>query len=449
MEIAEVARLIEEQGKAFDAFRKSHEEQIVELKKHGSSDPVLLDRLSKIEGSLDRAVEAKTAIEKAMEAERKEREALEVKLNRLGIGPGSASKEALLRAGALKGLNTVLSAHAAIKNRGFDDLDEKGYDAYRAAAEHYLREGKDNLSAEEVKTLQVGSDPDGGYFVTPDLTGRMVKKLYETSDIRAIADVQVISTDELSGIEDLGEAGAGYAGEHDGAGDTTTPQVGRWRIPVFWIKTEPKATQQLLDDAAVDIEGWLSGKVADKFARFENKEFTTGASNKILGFAGGYATAADSGSGVAWGVLEHVGTGVNGDFSASSPGDRLIDLIGALKNGYLANARFVTRRSVVTRIRKFKDGQGNYLWQPSFVLGTPETILGYPLTRAEDMPALAAGSLSLAFGDFRQGYQVVDREGVRVLRDPYTSKPYVKFYTTKRTGGGVVNFEAIKLLKFS
>ena len=204
----------------------------------------------------------------------------------------------------------------------------------------------------------------------------------------------------------------------------------------------------LLDDAAVDIEAWLSGKVGNKFGRFENAEFVAGATGKIRGFTS-YSTAADSGAGVTWGSIGYVASGASADFASSNPADKIHDLIGAVKDAYLANSRFVTRRSVVTKIRKFKDGMGNYLWQPSFVLGVPETIMGYPLTRAEDMPALAANSLSLAFGDFKEGYQIVDRQGIRVLRDPYTSKPFIKFYTTKRTGGGVVNYEAIKLMKFA
>jgi HK97 family phage major capsid protein len=276
----------------------------------------------------------------------------------------------------------------------------------------------------------------------------MVKKVYETSPIRQIAAVQPISTDALEGMEDLGEAGCGYAGEHATSGDATTAQLGKYRIDVHIIDTEPKATQQLLDDAMVDVEAWLADKVGSKIGRFENSEFVNGAANRIRGFCG-YTTADDDGTGVTWGQIGRVKTGVNGDFAAANKGDKIHDLVGTLKSEYLNNARFVTRRSVVTAIRKFRDANGQYLWQPSLVLGTPEQLVGFPLVRAEDMPALAASSLSLAFGDFAQGYQIVDRQGFRVLRDPYTSKPYVKFYTTKRTGGAVINFEAIKLLQFA
>lgn len=439
MDMAEFKTLLDKQGEAFEAFKTTHEE----LKKN---DTLTAEKLGRIEKSLDAAVEAKAKLDAAIVAEKKEREDLEARINRMGIKAGgdAEAKRELER----KEFNIVLAANAAQRKKQFTELDEKGYDEYRKAQDHYLREGKENLTADEQKTMSVGSDPDGGYFVTPDTTGRMVKKVYETSPMRQYASVQTISTDTLEGIEDLGEAGAGYAGEQSQGSDTTTPQVGKWSIPVYWIDTEPKATQQLLDDAAVDIEAWLSDKVGNKFGRFENREFVLGSAAKIQGFLG-YTTAADSGSGVTWGQIGHVVTGVNGDFAASAKGDKLYDLMGTLKSDYLEGAAWFTNRGVVTAIRKFKDGQNNYLWQPSFIAGQPETIMGYPVARMEDMPALATNSLSLAFGNMREAYQIVDRQGIRVLRDPYTSKPFVKFYTTKRVGGAVVNFEAIKVMKFT
>lgn len=439
MAFEEIKSLIDEQGKTFEAFKETHEE----LKK---ADALTAEKLERIEKSLDAAVEAKAALEARIEAERKEREDLEARINREGLQVNSeAEAKALIE---LKEFNTTLGAIAADQKRSFTPFEMKDYDEYKAAFNSFLRRNERLLSADEVKTLSAGSDPDGGYFVTPDLSGRIVRKVYETSPMRQVASQQTISTDALEGIEDLDEAGAGYAGEQNTSGNTDTPQVGKWKIQVYWIDTEPKATQQLLDDAAVDVEGWLGGKVADKFARFENAEFVAGATGKIRGFTT-YPTAADSGSGVAWGTLGHVVSGKNGAFADSNPADKLFDLVGCLKDAYLGNARWMMRRSLVSTIRKFKNGTGDYIWQPALTLGTPETLLGYPVVRAEDMPALATGSISLAFGDFSAGYQIVDRQGIRVLRDPYTSKPFVKFYTTKRVGGGVVNFEAIKVMKFS
>lgn len=438
----ELKAVFERIGQAFQSFKEAHEQEVAGIKK-GMADVVTTDKLDKINAALDKSVEAKAALDAAMAAEKKHVDDIERKLNLLGLSNNDAGKAQL----ELKTFNATMKALAAERGKHFTDLDAKSYDDYKSAWNHYAREGKDNLSSEEVKTLSVGSDPDGGYFVTPDTTGGIVKKLYETSMMRQYASSRTISTDKLEGIEDLGEAGAGYAGEKRTSGDTTTPQVGKWEIPVFNIDTEPKATQNLLDDSATDVEGWLSDKVGSKFGRFENREFVTGAANKIRGILG-YDTLADTGDGVEWGKIGYYATGVDGDWAASNKADALIELMGLLKNDYLNNAAWFTRRSVLTAIRKFKDGQGNYLWQPSFVAGQPETIMGYAVARMEDFPKIASGTFSLAFGDMKQAYQIVDRQGIRVLRDPYTSKPFVKFYTTKRTGGGVTNFEALKLLKF-
>ena len=439
----ELKKLLADQNTAFEEFKKAHAEELKEIKSRGAADPVLTQRLERMEKSMDTAIEAKAAIEAKIDAERKEREELEKRLSRPGQGGGEKGGLEL----EVKAFNDTLRSEAAEKGRHYHDVDAKGYGEYKSAFEAMLRKNEKLLSADEVKTLSVGSDPDGGYLVTPDMSGRIVKKVYETSPVRQFASVMTISTDALEGTEDLGEAGAGYAGEHSQGSDSTTPQFGRWRIPVHIIDTEPKATQQLLDDSTVDVEAWLSMKVADKFARFENSEFVNGAANRIRGFIGGYSTAADTGA-VPWGSLGYIFTGVAGDFASTNPGDKMIDLVAALKNEYLGNSRWFTSRAVITKIRKFKDGQGNYMWQPAFVAGQPETIMGYPVSRMEDMPALATNSLSLAFGDLGQAYQIVDRQGIRVLRDPYTAKPYVKFYTTRRTGGGIVNFEALKLMKF-
>ena len=439
MDWEKLKELIDEQGTAFEAFKSAHAEV---MKKH---DAVTAEKLGKIEKSLDDALEAKTKLEAMVEAEKKEREELEARINKRGIQANSENEAKALA--NLDELNIVLRKACKERDVTFDALDLDGYAEYRKAQAKMFREGKENLTADEVKTLSVGSDQDGGYFVTPDTSGRIVRKIFETSPMRSICAQQTISTDKLEGIEDRDEAGAGYAGETAQGSDTTTPQIGKWEIPVWWIDTEPKATQQLLNDAAVDIEGWLAGKVADKISRFENAEFVAGAEGKIRGLTS-YATIADSGAGVAWGSFGHVVTGVNGDFAAASKPDKMFDVIGNLKEAYLQNARWLTRRSVITKMRKFVDDNKQYLWQPSLQAGMPEVFAGYPITRAEDIPALATDSLSLAFGDFNAAYQIVDRQGIRVMRDPFTAKPYIKFYTTKRTGGGALDFEAVKFLKF-
>lgn len=438
---AEIKNLIEDQGKAFDAFKKTYEEELKEVKK-GVSDPVLKDRMAKIEKSLDDAVEAKTALEAKFDAEKKEREDLELRFSRLGNPASRDEKKAVY----IDDLNRLVKAVARDRGKAAELMDEKAYDAFTAAHSKFLREGKEALNADEVKTLSVGSDPDGGYFVTPDMTGRTVKRVYETSPMRQIASQITISTDRIEGIEDLGEAGVGYAGENAQGSDTTTPQIGKWAINVYWFDTEPKTTQQILDDANVNVEAWLADKVANKFGRFENAEFVNGAT-KIRGLTS-YTTASDTGSGVTWGSVGYAFTGVSGGFAASNPVNNLLDTIGLLKNDYQANARWIMKRKTITAVRKLADSTGQLLWQPSLVAGAPEMLFGYPITRMEDLADIGANSLSIGFGDFSQAYQIVDRQGISVLRDVYTQKPFVKFYTRKRAGGGVVNFEAFKWLKF-
>lgn len=430
MDIQELGTLIETQGKAFEAFKSTHEES---MQKH---DALVEEKLDKIQKELDDAVEAKAAIEAKLTAEAKEREELELRLSRKGSG-GDDDKIAA----EVKSFNLCLKKE--------DQVDREGYDAYKSGFSKFLRKDGRLLTQDEVKAMSVGSDPDGGYLVTPDMGGRIVTKVFETSNIRQIAAVTTISTDELQGVEDLNEADAGWVGETDARTDTTTPQIGRWSIPVHELYAQPKATQKLLDDASVNVEQWLADKVSDKIARVENDAFVNGnGAQKPRGFAD-YPTLVDDGSGVAWGSIGHVVSGANGAFATTKSADAIFDLIGTVKDAYLGGSRFVTKRKVITAMRKFKDAQDQYLWQPSLTEGNPESFAGYPISRAEDIPDLATGSLSLWFGNFSIAYQIVDRIGIRVLRDPYTDKPYVKFYTTRRTGGGMVNYEAIKAMKFA
>ena len=209
----------------------------------------------------------------------------------------------------------------------------------------------------------------------------------------------------------------------------------------------PAATQALLDDGLADVDQWLADEVRDVFAAQETAAFVNGNGiNKPRGFLS-YAQA-ENGS-QAWGEIGTVSTGVDGGFDADAPVDAILDLIYAPKSRYRAGGSFVMNRRTVNDVRKFKDADGNYIWQPSAKAGQPSTLLGYPLVEMEDMPDVGAGSAAMAFGDFRRGYLIVDRQGIRVLRDPYSAKPYVLFYTTKRVGGGVQDFDAIKVLKTS
>jgi HK97 family phage major capsid protein len=270
--------------------------------------------------------------------------------------------------------------------------------------------------------------------------------------MRQVASVMSIGTDTVEGLADLGENGFAWVGETGTRSENTSAQLGKWSIPVHEAVSVVSATQKVLEDARLDLEAWLAMKSADRIARGENTAFVSGNGiSKPRGFTD-YTTAATADATRTWGQLEHIATGANGAFRTRSgdtnPVDDLISVIYALKAAYRGNARWMTNRAVLGAARKLKDGQGNFIWQPAATAGQPSSLLGFPVVEAEDMPALGTGSLSMAFGDFREGYQIVDRIGLSVLRDPYTSYPYVFFKFRKRVGGGVVNFEAIKLLKF-
>ena len=318
--------------------------------------------------------------------------------------------------------------------------------AYNDAMNVYLRVGDKKMGSGLQAAMEVGADDKGGYTVTPDQSGRIVKKLFETSPMREEAFVTTIGTDALEGFNDLDEAAQGWVGEKQSRPETDTPDLGKWSIPVHEQYAAPKVTQKLLDDSMFDIAAWLSEKVADKFARTENTAFVVGDGMlKPRGFLT-YDTASTADAARAWGTLQYIASGSTSGFSSS---DKLVDIVFALKNGYRNNAKWFMNRQSLGVVRKLKDGDGNYLWQPNFSERLGSTLLVYGIRELEDMPDIAANTLSVAFGDMREAYTIVDRQGIRVLRDPFTAKPFVIFYTTKRVGGGLLNSEALKVMKFA
>jgi len=321
-------------------------------------------------------------------------------------------------------------------------------DERKAAFLRYMRAGDaTSVAALEQKALSAGTDPEGGYLA-PEPTERIITAaLKDISPIRQIASIREIGTISFKKPISLGDGAAGWVGETGARIETATPTLSAIDFPTMELYAMPAASQTLLDDTVVDIEQWLADEVQTEFAVQESAAFVGGDGvNQPRGFLS-YTIVEDSVK--AAGELGYVATGVDGGFPASDPSDILLDLIYTPKQAYRANGRFVINRSVLGQLRKFKDADGNYLWQPSNQAGEPARLMGYPVTEAEDMPDIASDSHSIAFGDFKRGYLIVDRVGVRVLRDPYSAKPYVLFYTTKRVGGGVQDFDAIKFLKFS
>ncbi|HXF90193.1 MAG TPA: phage major capsid protein [Xanthobacteraceae bacterium] len=319
---------------------------------------------------------------------------------------------------------------------------------HKAAFDRYMRSGEaTGLRELEVKALVVGSNPDGGYTVPEEIERQIGARLSAISPIRSIAGVRTISGNVYKKPFMISGPAVGWVGETDPRTETATPVLDSLSFPAMELYAMPAATATLLEDSAVNIDEWLAREVEQAFAVQEGNAFVVGdGNNKPKGFLS-YTTVANNAW--EWGKLGYIATGSAGAFPASDPSDVLIDLIYALKAGYRQNAVFVMNRKTQSVVRKFKDSGGSYLWQPPAAAGGRATLMTFPVIEAEDMPDIAANAYAVAFGDFSRGYLVVDRQGVTVLRDPYTVKPYVLFYTTKRVGGGVQDFDAIKLLKFA
>lgn len=444
--LADVKSAIEDSNRAFEEFKATNDTRLKELAERKVADPLLQEKLDKLNAAIDKQSELNERFIAS--------EATTNRLAKDGISTDSA-ETVEKRAQELRSFNGATRALAAALGRSAPaELDEKAYEEYRAAQDIYLRRGERGLTPDQVRSLSVGVEADGGYLVTPDKTGRMVVRIFESSPMRQFSSVQVIGTDALEGSADIDEASAGWVGETGSRTETDTAKVpAPWKIPVHEIYAEPRATQKLLEDANVDVAAWHGRKVGDKFGRTSNTAFVTGNGvSKPRGYAS-YATAATADSSRAWGTFEHIISGADGGFGTDPAGiNKLLDLIHAMKDQYTVRGAFYWNRTTLGKARQLTDNStnGKYVFIPSFQAGLPDTFLGYPSRKMQDMATYSTtDALAVAFGDMEETYQIVDRLGVTVLVDPYTSKPWVKFYTRARVGGDVVNFESLKFLKFS
>jgi HK97 family phage major capsid protein len=395
---AEARLLTAEVLAAFEALKAANDARIDEIEKRGAADPVLEAKLKKIEHSLDRQ---RTALERL---------ALEQSRPAIGDDPRRTDPE------------------------------------HKSAWGAYLRKGDDSgIARLDLKSVNVGTEAQGGYVAPPELDRLIEQRLTASSPMRQIASVRQTSATVFRKPVSLGTTSA-WAAETGARTETTAPQLDLLEFPAAELYAMPAATQTLLDDAYADIDEWLADEVEQSFSTQESAAFVTGdGTSKPKGFLS-YDMIAESSH--AWDKIGFTLSGAAGAFASSDPADKLIDLVYSLKSQFRPNARFVMNRRTVSGVRKLKDADGNYLWRPGGA-GESASLLGYPVTEIEDMPDVAANAFAIAFGDFRRGYLIVDRQGARVLRDPYSLKPYVLFYTTKRVGGGVQNFDAIKVMKFA
>ncbi len=429
--------LLDQQHETFDAFKKANDERLAQIEARGSADAVTVEKVERLSAALDQLQDNFRALE------------------RLATLParGEQGEAQGALAARLNAANVHMQSLAGLAGKQTKLFDADALKRYEADYVDYLRSGRDVRMQDWIRQdFQITVDGDGGFLVPPDMNGRIVTRLYERSEVTGIVNVQPTSVSELEGIADTADVDAGWRGETEPVTDTATTQIGKWTIPVEEMWAQPRASTRLIADAAVNVEAWVAGKIADRFARLQGAAIVAGDGvKKPRGFMS-YTTATTSDASRAWGTLQRRGTGASGAIGTVTDGvsnafDKLIDLTMDLKPAYRANARWVARRATYALYRQVKTADGQYIWQPSTQVGQPATMLGYAVTEAEDMPAIGASQDFLAFGDFREAYTLVERQGITILRDPYTAKGWVKFYATRRIGGGVVNFDAIKLLR--
>lgn len=441
MELTEVKAALDEAGRLYKGQFEDINAKIQALQAKGAAvDPILLE----VREKLTKAMEDASAKNDAFIA----MQATVNKLEKSGIPTKAGERDFAAEAKAF-----AVERRSVLQAKGTTgpvaDVTEAEYRAYTQAFDRYLRVGEKGLTPDEQRAMSVGNDANGGYLVTPDKTGTMVKKIFETSEVERYAASQSISTDALEGSADLDEASGGWVSELGTRSESNTPLVPfPWRIPVHEQYSQPRASQKLLNDASIDVAAWLNGKVADKLSRLRNTAFVSGTG---VGQPRGFAAYTTSGT-YAWGTPEHVATGSSGSWGTDPNGiQKLNTLMGLLKDSYVPGSNFFMNRTTKFSIRNLTDASsaGKFVFIPSFVAGVPDQLLGVPVVVFQDMATYTtANALAVAYGNMSRYYQVVNRQGVSVLVDPYTAKPYVVFYTTARVGGDVIDFEAMKFLKF-
>jgi HK97 family phage major capsid protein len=405
-------QLIEDLGRAFEEFRGENDRRIKAIEAKGSVDPLLTEKVEKINAEMGTMV----ATKKNFEAMKAQLEAIETAVARAEFPGGGRTEK-----------NPDKAAHA----KAFDRWFRKGV--------------SDGLMDLQIKaSASTLSDPDGGFTVPEEVDSAIDRVAQTMSAMRRLCTVRSISTDTYKKLVNQGGASSGWVAEKASRAETNTPTLAEIAINTKEIYAQPAATQTLLDDSAIDIGGWLADEVGIEFNEQEGDSFIHGNGvEKPKGIAG-YTMIANSG--YSWGK---VGFTVSGHATLLNNADKLIDLQHSLKAIYRGSSAWLMNDITFSVLRKFKDGEGNYLWRPGLQEGQSDTLLGKPVEIDDNVDDIGAGKFPVFFANFKRAYLIIDRLGTRVLRDPYTSKPFVLFYTTKRVGGGIVMYEAIKALKIS
>lgn len=396
-----VAEAYDALARTFSAFRETNDERLAQIERRMASDAVTEEKLIRLDQAVD---------------------------------------------GALRNVE-ALSLKARRPSLGTELRETTGANEHKSAFNAYVRGGEtDALLRFEQKSMSGLSGPDGGYLVPQIIEREILRRMAALSPIRAIASVRPVSTGTFKKAYAADGITAGWS-DANAVIASQNQQLSDIVFPTFELYAQPAATKTLLDDETVDVERWIADEVEIAFAEQEGAAFVTGnGTDRPKGFL---SVPQVANTGWSWGNLGTISTGAAGAFPATDASDKLVDLVYALKAGYRQNGTFVMNRKTQSAIRKLKDAEGRYIWAPPAVAGAGATLMGFPVIEAEDMPDIAADATAVAFGDFRRGYLVLDRTGIRILRDPFSAKPYVQFYCTKRVGGGVQDYAAIKLLKFS
>ncbi|MBL4744221.1 MAG: phage major capsid protein [Cycloclasticus sp.] len=402
----ELNKIVAKLGGAFDEFKAENDKRLDEIESKGKADPLLENKVNAINAAVGELSKEKDRLDK-----------IEAALNRGDLGGGGGANE-----------------------------EQKAQAEHKKAFGSYFRKGieGDLRNLEVNASLSTQVDEDGGFFVPEEVDTEIGRVLQDMGAMRSLARVQPIGSATFKRLHNMSGATSGWVGEEEGRIKTGTPKLKELAFQAMELYAEPATTQGMLDDSAFNVEQWLADEIALEFSEQESNAFITGDGiKKPRGLLSYNAIANGSEK---FGELGFIASGAAGAFNGS---DALIDLFHSVKRGYRANANWMMNDLTFAAIRKLKDGNGDYLFKPGLMEGETFQLLGKGVEIDDFMPDLAANSLSIAFGDFRRGYMIVDRMGVRVLRDAYTSKPYIKFYTTKRVGGGLNDSNAIKLMKFT
>ncbi len=400
--LGEAGEAYRELRNAFEAFRETNDQRLLEIEQRSSADVLLDEKLARIDDALD---------------DHKRR------MDRLAL---------VSRRPALDGVSRHEAGPSAERKAGF---------------EAYVRRGEVSGLGLEGKALSAGSGPDGGFVAPAEVEREILRRLANLSPMRGLATVRAISAGTYRAAFSTTGPASGWVGETAARPETASQQLSELVFPAMELYAMPSATQAILDDALVDVDAWVAEEVETVFAEQESNAFLTG--NGTTQPRGVLTAPMVADTSWSWGNIGVLNTGAAGAFASANPSDVLIDLIYTLRTGYRQNGTFLMNRRTQSTIRRFRDSAGNYIWMPPAGVGQPATLMNFPVAEAEAMPTIAANSVSVLFGDFRRGYLIVDRAGVRILRDPYSAKPYVLFYTTKRVGGGIQDFAAIKGLRFA